>query len=210
MRKAKNLTGQKFGRLTARAYISRGRRSVWVCICECGGEVEATSGNLLSGNTQSCGCLRKETTIARSTTHGLRDCAEYMIWHYMKKRCQNRRDKAYRHYGGRGIAVCARWGKFDNFYADMGSRPSPQHSIERIDNNAGYAPENCQWATKKEQARNKRNSHLITYDGRTMCVTDWAAELGIGQPRLSTLLLKRKMTMEEIVAYIRQNLAPIR
>lgn len=149
----------------------------------------------------------------------------YDNWKNMKARCNNPKNRAYRYYGGRGISVCSRWQhSFKNFVADMGTKPTPKHTIERINNNGNYEPSNCRWATMKEQSRNTRRTRLITYKGVTKCVRDWeedlhlpegciAARLGRGDPvneRLfrspSTLPVNRKLTAKDINE-IRERLA---
>ena len=162
-----DLTGQKFGRLAA---IKRADKhtshAVWLCVCECGNEVLVRSCHLRSGHTQSCGCLQKERTSEASIKHGHntknKRTPEYNIWAMMIQRCENPKNKNYPDYGGRGVTVCERWKTFENFLADMGERPSPNHSLERVDNNKGYSPENCIWADKTIQARNQRTSKRNT------------------------------------------------
>jgi transposase len=105
--------------------------------------------------------------------------SEYEIWHGMKQRCGNPNSRGYPKYGGRGIMVCDRWQQFDNFIADMGPRPSPDHTIDRIDNDGPYSPENCRWATWVEQNRNTRSNRIVIYDGQEMCVTEVAERLGL-------------------------------
>ena len=122
-------------------------------------------------------------------THGLRNSTEFNIWCGMRQRCQNTKVPCYYRYGGRGISVCARWEKFENFLADMGRRPSGA-SLERIDNDGNYEPSNCRWATVTEQARNRRNSRVITHEGRTQTLVAWAEELG-----LSASTLQRRWTL---------------
>lgn len=105
---------------------------------------------------------------------------EYAAWAGIKQRCLNKKNRFYKNYGGRGITVCARWlNSFDNFCADMGPRPSPKHSIERVNNDLGYSPENCKWATKFEQTRNTRRNVILEYNGESKCLTDWALSVGI-------------------------------
>jgi len=118
------------------------------------------------------------------TTHGLRRSPEYAVWNTMKSRCLNPKCKKYPNYGGRGIRVCEKWMKFDNFYKDMGARPTRKHTIERIDTNGDYEPSNCKWSTNSENCRNKRNNVLVTHEGRTQCVKAWSEELGIPYARL--------------------------
>lgn len=155
------------------------------CRCECGTVVTVNYSRLKNGKTKSCGCMQKELASKRLTTHGCtkhkQETREYRTWMNMLDRCRNSNHYAYCNYGGRGIKVCERWlGKtgFQNFLEDMGSRPSSAHSLDRIDNNGHYCPENCRWATKKEQGNNQRTNRLITAFGRTQTLTQWATEFG--------------------------------
>lgn len=150
------LAGQKFGRLTALERVGTKRNcAVWRCSCECGGAKIVGSDQLRRGQTQSCGCLRTEAL----TVHGDCKSSEYKAWTQMKGRCNNANGKNWKDYGGRGITVCVRWqNSYADFLADMGRKPSPQHSLDREDNDKGYSPDNCRWATKKEQVRNRRCS----------------------------------------------------
>jgi hypothetical protein len=188
-----DLTARKFGRLTAilRKGSSRAGHAMWLCRCECGREKTATSGNLRAGCTRSCGCLRIRHGHARKGSRS----AEHRIWGEMIQRCTNPQSKAWNDYGGRGITVCDRWRDFARFYADMGARPSDEHSIERIDNSNGYEPANCRWATRKEQANNTRRSRLYTLNGETLCVQDWARRAGLHSFTLGRRL-KEGMSLE--------------
>lgn len=177
-----DLTGQKFGRLLilARANNSPGIPSrpcgqvQWRCRCDCG-SVTTVKGNDLKrkvGKTKSCGCLRKTHAI----THGMRRSPEYGIWRSMISRCTNPNDAAFFRYGGRGIEVSSRYRSFVNFFADLGPRPSPALTLERIDNSGHYEPGNVKWATRTEQAHNRRARSIlmVTFRGQTLPVTDWA------------------------------------
>lgn len=146
-----------------------------LCRCVCGKEKQVVTYNLLSGKSTSCGCA-----IQGQVSHGLSDTEEYQIWKAMKARCHNPNHKNYPDYGGRGIAVCRRWkDSFPSFLEDMGKRPSPSHSIDRIDPNGDYEPGNCRWATQIEQTRNTRRSKTLTIDGETKTVAEWSEETGI-------------------------------
>lgn len=179
--RVKNLIGQRFGRLvvTAKAGLDKNRYVLWQCQCDCGKEKIARSGHLLRGSIASCGCKRRQVLLESRTTHGKYLTPEYRTWGAMLARCCNKNLKHYQRYGGRGIQVCERWHEFKNFLADMGNRPSAQHSLDRIDSNGNYEPSNCRWATPKEQSRNVHTNRLIEFNGKTQCLSAWAEELGI-------------------------------
>jgi len=185
MRKFIDLTGQRFGRLVvvSKAENSNSGHARWNCICDCGVEAIVFGCNLRSGCTKSCGCLQREKTSETNITHGMTKTPTHITWKSMKQRCTDHKYSCYENYGGRGIAVCGRWNKFDNFYEDMGKRPNGT-SLERIDNNGNYCPENCCWATPKTQNRNTRRNRIIEYDGKSQCLSAWAEELEINYETL--------------------------
>lgn len=159
-----NLTGRIFGKLIVlQPYgIHENRGICWECACQCGKKVVVPSGNLVGRNTQSCGCSRIMTLKAKFTTHGEARVSErspeFTTWAGMKTRCTNPNTKCWPHYGGRGIKVCERWMEFRNFLSDMGRKPSPKHSLGRIDNDGNYEPRNCRWETQKQQQKNRRGA----------------------------------------------------
>jgi hypothetical protein len=184
-----NLSGTRFGRLVAITADRTGAQVRWHCQCDCGNTTFIAASSLRKGNTASCGCLGDETrsinfkraSIGR-TSHGYarkrRTSPEYGIWNTMRSRCSNPNSINYHLYGGRGITFCARWNVFENFLADMGLRPVGT-SLERLNNSLGYEPGNCKWATRLEQANNKRTTVFLTYAGRRRPLRDWARDTGI-------------------------------
>lgn len=176
-----DLTGRIFGRLTV---LGRGENTPrgqarWECLCTCG-EVRQFHGiSLRNGETRSCGCLGRERTAIRARTHGMTGSLEYNSWGSMIQRCTNPKNHKFPIYGGRGIMVCGRWlHSFENFLEDMGPRPSPKHSIERLDNDGPYTPKNSKWGTATDQNNNKRNSRRLTFGGETMTIAQWEKCLG--------------------------------
>lgn len=155
-KKIKIKIGDKFGRLEVLENTGIIKsHTCFKCKCKCGNIKNIRADRLKSGNTKSCGCLWKEAIIKANSTHGMYKSLEYASWLHMLNRCGNPKNDGYDGYGGRGITVCKRWLKFENFFEDMGIRKKGL-SIERIDNNKGYYKENCKWATTLEQSRNKR------------------------------------------------------
>jgi len=184
MNKVADITGQRFGRLEvlSRQTSDRKGQSAWLCQCDCGNKCIIQGVNLRSERTKSCGCLQKEITAQRnkiiSTSHGMSNTKIYNTWAGMLKRCRNKKHPAYKYYGARGIAVCDRWLKIENFYKDMGDPPKGL-TLERIDNDREYSPDNCKWATYKEQANNKSSNVIIKYKDQKFTISQWAKELGI-------------------------------
>jgi len=189
-----DLTGSVFDRLTVVEPVENDKhgKPQWKCLCVCGKEVVATTTLLRCGKKKSCGCLRQEKSAQHCknmATHGHwsngRPSPEYMTWSAMKARCSNPKHKQYKDYGGRGIAVCSEWlDSFERFLADMGTRPDSTSSLDRIDNNLGYSPTNCRWATSKQQNNNTRGNHLLTIQGETKSYQQWCDQFGITRGRL--------------------------
>lgn len=189
MAKVKDLTGMVFGDLTAKSLVGRDKHgiAVWLCECSCGRTHEATGSLLLRGHVRSCG----------RHGHGMRGTPIYGVWNSMKNRCSNPNVASFKSYGARGIKVCERWQKFENFYADMGDRPSSNHSIERRDNDGDYSPENCYWADKATQSSNKRNNRFIEANGETLHLAEWARRLGCNP---AAILARLATGMSEVEA----------
>lgn len=175
------LTGMRYGMLVviAPAGRNRVRAAIWRCRCDCGAERTATTAELKRGRAASCGCTKSARCSAAAATHGLSRTPEHIAWGNMIQRCTNPGHPSWPRYGGRGIQVCERWRSFDAFLADVGPRPGEGYSIDRSDNNRGYEPGNCSWATASEQNLNKRVNRRVTINGTTMHVSEWAARLGI-------------------------------
>lgn len=200
-----DLTGQRFGRLTAVRITGKDRNRVnlWLCHCDCGNESTVRASYLRFGTTKSCGCLQREAASAAGKAkevHGHdrigKRTPTYIAWQSMKKRCNNPKQQFYPDYGGRGIRICAAWNdSFGAFLHDMGERPTANHSLERLDVNKDYEPTNCVWATDHEQSRNRRNNRLLTHNGETKCLADWAAAVGVPTQTL-WMRLNRGMPLE--------------
>lgn len=181
-----DLSGSVFGRLRV---IGRGsRKNHLLCECSCGTQKEIYRSNITSGKTVSCGCRRLEIG-KENRTHGKTKSREYRIWKQMRSRCERATSPDYANWGGRGIKVCDRWQSFANFLDDMGECPDGA-SIDRFpDNNGNYEPGNCRWATYTEQARNKTNNHLLTFNGETACIAEWSERTGISQKLIRVRIL---------------------
>ena len=186
--KRQDMTGLTFGRLTVVAFagMSSGRNARWHCVCRCGKKRVVFGAALRSGTTISCGCAHREAV----TTHGQCRSPEYRAWWAMRTRCFNEKSENFEDYGGRGITVCKRWLKFENFLADMGPRPSAKHTLERMNNDGDYTPRNCRWATNQEQQSNTRRTVWITVKGKRMSVAQAARACG-----LSYNVLRKRVQM---------------
>ena len=192
MSKRTDLTGQRFGRLVVESFAgtNKSRESLWLCNCDCGKQITTRGSSLKNGETKSCGCFQRELSkrIAKEkfTTHGKNETRLYGIWQKMINRTENPDQHHFEYYKGRGIKVCEEWrNSFQAFYdwaVSNGYRDNL--TIDRIDVNGDYCPENCKWSTAKEQARNKRSNVKLTYHGETRILVEWAERTGI---KFSTL-----------------------
>lgn len=203
MSKINDISGRRFGRLIVQKMIGiNGNGAIWRCLCDCGKITQNNSGNLIiKKGTRSCGCLRIDTVsqIKRKHGHTCRDdgrrgaSSTYMSWSGMKDRCLNPLAPFFNDYGGRGITVCDRWiNSFENFLSDLGERPLGL-TLERINNDGNYELGNCKWATRKEQANNrraKRNAHILKHEGISKSVTQWAKDKGLS---VSTLFARIRL-----------------
>jgi len=192
-----DITGLRFYSLVVKGKSgekNKEGRAKWKCVCDCGAETLAYANQLKGGNKKSCGCL----PVTHNVTHGRRNHPLYNTWRAMVDRCNNPDNSNYSLYGGRGIKVCKEWLDIDAFINDMHPKPSRKHSIDRKDNEGDYCPENCRWATSREQGRNKRNTILLTLDGVTMSLPEWAEHKGVKR-RTMYMRYRRGCTTEEII-----------
>ena len=195
------LSGQVFDRLTVISFVGiEDQQRMWLCLCRCGATTIISTRKLRAGRKRSCGCIRKEQLVARNSSHGATGTSEHTIWLLMRNRCSNPKNKRWARYGGRGIKVCPEWqDDFSRFLADVGSRPSPLHSIDRINNDGNYEPGNVRWATKREQVRNSTATLWVNLNGARMTLTECAGALALPTGTLSRYL-RRGMTMDAVVA----------
>jgi len=210
----KDISGEKFNKLTviefSHTVYKKGH--YWKCVCDCGNEKIIYGGSLKNGHTKSCGCLQKEFAstlrpIIHGETIGGKHSGEYNSWRHLKERCYTVTNKRYADYGGRGIKVCDRWlGKcgFNNFLEDMGRKPSPKHSIDRIENNGNYEKSNCRWGTEEEQNTNRRSNVWLEYNGQKKLLRDWAISLKTDAGIISRSLNKVGKKFEEIVEFYKK------
>lgn len=184
MRKYVDINGKRFGRLVVlwHSYTLNKKygSEFYECICDCGVRCVKKKANIITGDTRSCGCLKKESIGNVNRSHSLTGTKEYVSWMAIKSRCYYPKNNRYAKYGARGITVCQRWkDSFENFLSDMGYAPSPKHSVDRVDVNAGYGPENCRWATTKEQSRNTTRTRLLEYNGQKKTLGEWLEVFGL-------------------------------
>lgn len=195
------MLGKKFGKITVEkfSHIGKNYEKFWECICDCGLRKKIIGSHLVTGHTKSCGCLLKDfpPTLLHGQCKKNNTTDEYTAWIRLKDRVTNPNNDHFNRYGGRGIKCCDRWmNNYENFFADMGKRPSSLHSIDRIDNDGDYTPENCRWATKKEQARSRCSSRFIEHAGQNKTLAEWAEGAGMDL-RALWQRLKRGWGMEK-------------
>lgn len=188
-----DLTGQKFTRLTAIEIVGRYEKNadkIWKCICDCGSIRNVLAANLKKGNTKSCGCLHSEVSSKTyknlNKTHGKTGTKVYDAWGSMFDRCSPN-SKNHNTYFDRGIKVCERWKKFENFYADVGEPPGKTFSLDRIDNNKGYEPGNVRWATVLQQANNRTTNKYIMHEGEKLTFAEFSRLTGIDRKKVSRM-----------------------
>lgn len=195
-----DLTGKKFGRLTVKEKSDNDQngKSRWLCICGCGVEKTIYGHSLRSNHTKSCGCLNKEIVsqigkLNKRHGHTNKNSKTYRAWTGMRDRCNNKNNKRYEDYGGRGIKVCERWSNkkngFENFLEDIGEIPKDRY-LCRVRINGNYFPKNCKLSRREEQSKNKRTTRLITFNNKTQCLADWAVELNINYETLWARIYK--------------------
>lgn len=190
-----DLVGKRFGRWTAIEKDPQHNRK-WICKCDCGTVKSVYANNLTRGKTVSCGCHKREVTINRNTTHGKAHSRLYFVWSNMRRRCNDPKNNRYSSYGGRGIRVCDAWNDFQTFYEwamKSGYDDTAKYgecTLERIDVNKGYEPDNCTWTDIKNQCNNRTLNVLLTFNGKTQNITQWEHELGFSKDRLANRLRK--------------------
>ena len=191
-RNSLDLTGKVYGRLTVLEEAQPGGSGhrKWLCKCECGNKTVTDQSNLVQHQSRSCGCLYKESRPYANRTHGMSSTRQYKIWHHMVERCTSPKNPAYPRYGGRGIGIDSAWLAFDNWWNDMKEGYSPELTQGRIDNDGPYQKSNCRWETYTQQARNRRSSRMITSNGVTMTIAEWAERTGISNGRIQARLAR--------------------
>lgn len=194
------LEGRRFGRLTVleKSDLRSGKKVLWRCLCDCGKEVLVITSNLTGGNTKSCGCLHNE---GNRKTHGQCGTRLYRIWKLMKARCYQESSRIYKYYGGRGITVCDEWQKFEPFHEwAMANGYGDDLTIDRINVNGNYEPSNCRWATNEEQHNNTRRNVMLTYNGETMSLSQWAHRLNMPVETLWSRIFSYKWSVEKAIS----------
>lgn len=199
-----DMKNKRFGRLLLLEYKESDKRgqALWYARCDCGASCVVVARRVKDGSVVSCGCFHRqrsaETARKLFTKHGGFGTPEWLAWKNMHTRCSNPAYASFHRYGGRGIKVDPRWASFDQFLSDMGPRPSPAHSIDRIDNDGPYSPENCRWATRGEQASNRRTNRMLVFGGKQTTLSDLARQSGISVQLLS-YRLRAGWTLEKAI-----------
>ena len=206
--------GKRYGRLVVLSTfvkkIPNGNNAVFAnCVCDCGKHHTTNRCSLVTGTCRSCGCWHIEYTGNRFRKHGMGSSSEYGIWINMRDRCSNPQSKHYIRYGGRGIKVCREWeDSFDQFFADVGKRPSPKHSLDRIDNDKGYFKENCRWADALTQGNNRSDNKYYTLNGETRTLSMWARKLGVTCTTLNERIewwgIEKALSIKKLSTWSRQ------
>ena len=197
MAKFKDRTGERYGRLLVLEHYGKDHRGkhLWKCVCDCGNEVVVRGEYLKSGHTKSCGCNK---SISHTITHGKSKSRLYKIWVGMKERCYNPNRNSYCWYGAKGICVCDEWDDFENFYDwSMNNGYSDELTIDRIDSNGNYCPENCRWSTDREQANNRSTNRIIEYNGESHTLEEWSRITGIASNTIRMRLDEYKWDVEK-------------
>lgn len=194
MSRVADIIDKRFGRLVVirRSGSDKSGKATWLCKCDCGSSVILNTSRLTTGNTRSCGCLRKEEARRNKLHHGRSHTRTHNIWVAMRKRCNNVNASNFYLYGGRGIKVCSEWDVFENFLNDMGQCPGPKYSIDRIDNSKGYSKDNCRWGTRTIQNNNTRRNRRIEMLGRNLTLSEWAMEAGLSYGTLYSRIFESK------------------
>lgn len=216
MGKRIDITGMRFGRLTPEYCVGQGRdkRAMWKCKCECGNSIIVSGKALRNGNTKSCGCLNRDKSTERivsfNTRHGQANTRLYRIWGLMKLRCNNPNTINYNDYGGRGIKVCDEWANdFEVFYEwAMAHGYDDALTIDRIDFNGNYSPDNCRWATNKQQQNNRRSNKVVSFDDKQMTISEWSDALGMNYDALEKRLLNGWSAERALTTPIRKKRKP--
>ena len=198
MSRLKNEIGNRYALLTVIEKADTKNKAYWICKCDCGNITTVSGSNLRNGSVKSCGCLRNKSHL----THHLSKHPLYNVWYHIKRRCLKEKNPAYKDYGGRGITICEEWEKsFESFYFwAINNGYENNLTIDRIDNNKGYSPDNCRWTDSKTQCNNRRSCVMITYNGKTQNLMQWCEELGLNYKRIHNRLYKCKWSFEKAIS----------
>ena len=197
MSKLIDLTGKRYSNLVVieRAESKHGS-TYWKCICDCGNTTEVRASNLKNGLVKSCGCLLHKT----HNTHHLSNTRLYVIWNHMKRRCYEKSNPAYKYYGARGVTVCNEWLDFESFYNwAISNGYRDDLTIDRINNDGDYKPDNCRWVNMKTQSNNRRSCHMITYNGETKNLTQWCNELNLNYKLVHDRIVSKGWSFERAI-----------